>query len=290
MPAPGVFVDTGRSTVTDRGALPPTEAPSRAERWLPLLRCMTETFPRWAVWKNVESALTGHGDVDSFAPSSDWAAIERVWLEWLRAEKLGPAIVCRHVPQGPHFVTLDESPYLLQFDVKVRGTFRGSTLIDVDSLLALAELDERGFRRIRPGAEGVLKLLYNGMRLGGRPDAGGLAAKGVVELLRRDPEGAREAARRLLGPARRPMLRAVEALLAGGWDRRSLVLVEAWTAVRSVAEPHVAASRLWFGAVLKKRCPVLQVIRQHDRRIPDDREAWLAHVARTGHRVVRLYG
>ena len=264
----------------------PASARDRAELWLPFLRRMTESFPRWAVWKNVESALHGHGDVDSFAPSSDWPAIEALWLEWVRAEGLGPAIVCPHVPQGPHFVALDDSPWIVQFDVKVRGTFRGSTLIDVDDLLALAEIDARGFRRIRPGAEGVLKLLYNGMTLGARPDPAGLEGKHVVELLREDPEGARRAAERLLGPARRPMLRAVDALLADRWDRRSLLLVEAWTAARAVAEPHVAASRAWFAAVLKPRCPVLQVIREHDRRVPADRDAWLARVARTGHRIV----
>jgi hypothetical protein len=266
-----------------------TEAPAgaRAELWLPFLRRLTEAFPRWAVWKNVESALTGHGDVDSFAPPGDWPAIEAAWIAWLRSEGLGPAIVCRHVPQGPHFVALDGSPWLLQFDVKVRGTFRGSTLIDVDDLLALAETDARGFRRIRPGAEGVLKLLYNGMRLGGRPDPAGLAAKNVVGLLEADPAGARLAARRLLGPAAGAMMRAVEALVEGRWDRAALVTVEGWAAARAVAEPHVAASRLWFGAVLKKRCPVLRVIRERDRRLPEDTKAWLARVARD-HRVIRL--
>jgi hypothetical protein len=261
----------------------------RTALWLPFLRRLTEAFPRWAVWKNVDSALGGHGDVDSFAPARDWPAIETLWLEWVRAEGLGPAIVCRHVPQGPHFVALDDSPWLVQFDVKVRGTFRGSTLIDVEDLIALAEIDPRGFRRIRPGAEGVLKLLYNGMRLGARPDPRGLEAKRVVELLRADPAGAEEAAARLLGPTRHAMNRAVDAVIEGGWDRRSLAKVEAWSALRSLAEPHVAASRLFFGLVLVKRCPVLRVIRRDDRRVPDDRREWLAEVRRT-HQMIETDG
>jgi hypothetical protein len=246
---------------------------------------VTEAFPSWAVWKNARSALKGHGDIDSFAPPRDWPAIEALWLEWVREEGMGPAIVCRHVPQGPHFISLDDSPWIVQFDVKVRGTFRGSTLIDVNDLLALAEIDEEGFRRIRPGADGLLKLLYNGMRRGGRPNEAGLASKGVVELLRDDREGARLAARRLLGPARGAMDRAVDALLDGGWNQRALARVEAWCALRAIAEPHVMASRLWFGSVTLKRCPILRVIRHSDRRVPADREAWLNEVA-LSHRVI----
>ena len=253
----------------------------RADMWLRLLREVTAAFPRWAVWKNVASALEGHGDVDSFAPPADWPGIEEVWRAWLEAEGLGPPIVCRHVPQGPHFVALEPgSPWIVQFDVKEMGTFRGSKLIDVDDLARLSEIDARGFRRIRPGAEGVLKLLYNGMRTWGRRDDAGLASKRVAELLRADPEGARLAAR-LLGPAHGAVERAVERYLAGGWDRPALVAAEAWALLRSVTQPRVAGSRIWFNQVGKKRCPVLQSIRRHDRRIPGGREAWLAEVART---------
>lgn len=252
----------------------------RTERWLRLLRRVTESFPRWSVWKNVASALEGHGDVDSFAPPGDWSAIQDVWLTWLRDEGIDTAILCRHVPQGPHFIALEQgSPWLWQFDVKERGTLRGATLIDVDDLAGLAEIDDRGFRRIRPGSEGVLKLLYNGMHPGGKPDYEGIAEKDVVALLEADPEGVRLAAERLCGPARGPMLDAVEALLRGEWDRTALLAVEAWFRIKALSEPRVAVSRTWFNLVLKRNCPILQVIRHRDRRIPGDRAAWLAEVA-----------
>ncbi|HUP18961.1 MAG TPA: hypothetical protein VM778_03300 [Gemmatimonadota bacterium] len=259
----------------------------RSALWIPLLQRVTREFPRWAVWKNVESALSGHGDVDSFAPPEDWPAIARTWRAWARESGLGPAIVCRHVPQGPHFVALEPgSPWLVQFDVKMLATFRGFGLMDVPELLELAEMDERGFRRIRPGAEGVLKLVYNGMRPGGRKDEAGLEAKRVVELLRSDPEGVRRGAE-LFGPARGAVQRAVDAVVAGNWSRSSLVAVEAWSLVRSLAEPQTSLGRLWFGQVTKKRCPILQVIRERDRRLPGDVDAWLEAVRRApGHTVL----
>lgn len=252
----------------------------RTELWLPLLRRLTETFPRWAVWKNVESALAGTGDVDSFAPPGDWPAIQAMFFDWAREQGMGPAVICRHIPQGPHFVTFQEgSEHIVQLDVKERGTFRGSTLIDAEALLPLSEIDERGFRRIRPGAEGVIKLCMNGVARGGRPNWEGLKRKRVAELLAADPEGV-VAAASLLGRAGNAVLRGARAVEQGGWDRRAMATVEAWSLLRSAAEPQVALSRVWFYNVSGKHCSLIQLIREHERRVPEDLEAWLALLAR----------
>lgn len=260
-------------------------ASDRADLWLPLLRELTSTYPGWAVWKNITSAFAGTGDVDSFAPPSDWPAIQQTFVDWARAQGLGPVLVCRHIPQGPHFITFEPgSPYIVQLDVKVRGTFRGSTLVDTWSLLPLTELDERGFRRARPGAEGVIKLCMNGVRRGGRPNEEALRAKGVAQLLASDPEGVARAAE-WLGPARDALLRGVTAVIAGGWDRSAMTAVEAWCLVRAVTEPTVAASRWWFLNVTAERCLVVDLIRTHDRRIDGDLDTWLASAAE-GHELV----
>lgn len=257
-----------------------TTAQDRTELWLPLLRELTDTYPGWAVWKNVSSAFAGTGDVDSFAPPSDWDAIEHTFSRWAARQGLGPMIVCRHIPQGPHFIALQEgSPYLVQLDVKVRGTFRGSTLIDAWQLSDFSEIDDLGFRRVRPGVEGVIKLLMNGTRKGGAPNHNGLRVKNVRDLLATDPEGV-EAASVLLGPAAGALRRGAAAVLADGWDHRAMRTVDAWCLARSVAEPGVAASRVWFLKYRAPRCPVVALIRDHDRRVPDDRSAWLAEVAR----------
>ena len=256
-----------------------TVAVDRTDLWLPLLQRLTDVFPRWAIWKNVESALAGTGDVDSFAPPGDWPAIQEVFREWVREQGLGPVIICRHIPQGPHFVTLqDESPYIVQLDVKERATFRGSTLVDFETLLPLSEIDARGVRRVRPGVEAVIKLCTNGIVKGGRPNWQGLEEKNVAALLAADPEGLRAGAK-LLGRAERALLTGAEALLAGGWDQRAMATVETWSFLRSFAEPAVPASRWWFLRVTAKRCPLLRVIRQHNRMVLGDRDQFLRDLA-----------
>lgn len=253
----------------------------RTELWLSLLRELTATYPRWAIWKNVTSAFAGTGDVDSFAPPEDWPAIGRTFEAWVREHELGPLIICRHIPQGPHFMTLQEgSPYLVQLDVKVRGTFRGSTLIDASDLQRLSEIDPLGFRRVRPGVEGVIKLLLNGTRKGGGPNLEGLRVKRVADLLAADPPGVADGVE-LAGAAAPALQRGVDAVLAGTWDHAAMRRVEAWFALRSLTEPGVAVSRLWFLKYRAPRCPVVSLIRDHERRVPDDRDRWLAEVSRS---------
>jgi hypothetical protein len=140
------------------------------------------------------------------------------------------------------------------------------------------EIDERGFRRVRPGAEGVILLTQNGMRWGGRPDPEGLARKRVRELLRSDPDGVRAAAR-LFGPASGALLAGAHSVVAGSWNRPAMVAVEAWAVLRALLAPHVLVTRLWAKRV-KKRCPVLRSICSSGRRVPSDVGAWLRAVER----------
>lgn len=258
------------------------DAADRTDLWLPLLQRLTEQYPGWAVWKNVTSAFAGTGDVDSFAPPEVWPDIQRTFETWVSEHaELGPVIICRHIPQGPHFITLQVgSPYIVQLDVKERGTFRGSTLIDAWDLRRLSEMDPRGFRRVRPGVEGVIKLCMNGLRRGGHPNPEGLRTKQVVELLRADPDGV-DAAAELLGPAAYALRRGAQAVVEGTWDQRAMRTVDAWSLARSVAEPRVAVSRLWFLYYQAARCPVVSLIRDGERRVPEDREAWLREISRS---------
>ena len=260
-------------------------APDRTELWLGLLRTLTAEFPRLAVWKNAASAFAGTGDLDVFAPREDWRAIEQSFMTWSRAQGFSPVVVCRHVPSGPHLLAVaKDSDYLVHLDISIRGTFRGSTLVDVRELQDLTEMDEQGYRRVRPGAEGIFKLCMNGTRRGGRPNHEALEIKNVAPLLASDPVGVLMASR-LLGPMSAAVRRGASAVVEGGWDRAAMRQVEAWCLLRGLAEPQVAASRLWVNHWIAGSCPVIRLVKENNRRLPADRERWIAEVARS-HEVI----
>lgn len=261
-------------------------APPPAHLWLPLLQRLTDVAPGWLVWKNADAGLAGRGDIDSVAPRAQWNAIQREFRDWAQASKLGPVIVCRHIPKMLDLVALgDESETFMELDLNCGKVFRGSVLFRPEQLLALSAVDPRGFRRLRPGAEGLLLLVFNGMGRGGRMRPSELRRRRIPELLREDRPGVVSAAR-LFGPASRAVLRAAEEVLEDRWDQRALLEVEAWSLARAIIEPDAALGRAWFRLVTKRRCPVLRAV-FGGRRITADRDAWLASVART-HRVYAL--
>jgi hypothetical protein len=253
-------------------------AADRAALWTPLIQTLTREFPDWTIWKNVDAALAGSGDIDSAAPQRDWDSIVLTFRAWAREWGLGPVIECRHPPRTMFLVALDSSrSTFLELDVLARKYFRGGTLFRAEELLPLARLDDRQFRIIRQPAQALILLLCNGLRWGGTPDFGGIRKRHVVALLESDLDGVREAARCLHLPEG-PVMTAVEALLAGKWDRRSMLMIEGSAMLRAFREPAIIASRVRFRAFSKKGCPLLRTIFYGDRLIPGDPDAWLREV------------
>ena len=254
---------------------------ARTELWLPLLRTLTEKSPGWLLWKNAESAFTGVGDIDAAAPVGEWPVVERCFREWAEEQGVGPVIVCHHIPGGLNLVAVPaDSATLLEMGVKNDKIWRGSPLFEYDDLRPLAGMDPRGFRRLRPGAEGFFKLMLNGSRWNGQPNDEGLRTKNVASLLRQDPEGARLAAK-TFGPAARAAVAAAEGAASGDWNRSAMLTVTAWALLRSAWQPAVLAQRLKFRLLAKKRCPVVATLLGDQRRIPADRDGWLRRVAET---------
>lgn len=246
--------------------------------WLPLLAQLTDAHPAWGLWKNADSALEGHGDFDSTAPASLWGDISQTFSEWAVGNGYGPVAACRHVPGVLFLIALDEErSTFLELDVNARKYFRGWTVFRPEDLAPLMEIDERGFRRVRPGAEGVILLTQNGLKWGGRPDLEGLRKRRVGEVLRSDPEGARRAAE-LFGVAQRPLERGIRRVTEGSWDRRAMLAVEARAVAGALMEPGILLTRFQAKRV-KRRCPMLTAIFSDARRISGDPRRWLESVA-----------
>ncbi|MBA3583053.1 MAG: hypothetical protein H0W36_00740 [Gemmatimonadetes bacterium] len=261
------------------GPASPAAPRGLSDAWTDLLRRLTSANPDRGVWKNVEAGLAGTGDIDFVASMEEWDEIEAEFRQWAAGEGLGPVFACRHVPGSLFLVAVDrETSTFLQLDVRGRATFRGSTLFTARDLAPLIEQDRRGFRRLRPGAEGLLKLVGVGVRRGGRPRPKALAKEQVVELLARDPTGVRLTAH-LFGMASGAVLAGASGLIEGRWNRRAMLLVEARAAVRALLQPVSVIDRLRERRA-KKRCPLLRAGIVHKRRIPGHPAAWLAEVER----------
>ena len=248
--------------------------------WIPLLQGLTRAAPGWTVWKNVDSALHGEGDVDAAAPRHQWPILQRIFRGWAQEAGLSPVVICRHIPGGINMVALpDNNEPFFELGMKDRRIWRGATLFRAPDLEGLLELDPRGFRTVRPGAEGLFKLLLNGVTRGGAPDHAALVKKGVADLLRKDPDGVTLAAR-LLGPVRAAGIAAAEAVTEGRWDRRAAALIEAWFLTKAVTQPHVSLPRAYFKLRGRNQCPVVSAILSENRRVDGEPIEWARSVSR----------
>jgi hypothetical protein len=252
-------------------------APLTSTDLLALVRALTEASASWTVWKNADEALAGIGDIDSAAPESEWPAIRWTFTAWAAGSGLTTVAPCTHVPGVLVLLAVDEAQRkLVELDVAARQPLRGGTLFAAEDLLSLSVTDTLGFRRLRPGAEGVLLLFLKGMRRGGRRDVAGLNRRRIPELLRSDARGAEEAAG-LFGPAAPLAAGAIRAVAAGRWPRLRLVMVEAFALGRALRSPIRLAERIRYRRV-RRTCPVLRTIGHGHRQLPDDLGGWLIAV------------
>jgi len=255
---------------------------TRANLWLPLLRRLTQSSPTWGVWKRPESALDGEGDVDALGARGEWGTIVGEYVAWAHEAALGPVVVCTHAPDLLVLAACEgERPTrLLQMDVYSHRIFRGARVASAEGLRPLMCLDERGFRRLRPGAEGLLLLLAEGVRRGGRP-AKPAATEAIARLLRKDREGTERAALALGGRGAH-LFAAARALADGGWDRGELMLYELSSASRLLGHPRELATCLVRDARRLRPCGLLRAL-QAGRRVPGDPQSWLDEMRRSHH-------
>jgi hypothetical protein len=254
-----------------------------SEEWLPLLQRLTSISESWGVWKNADRALAGHGDVDSVAPTDEHLMLRAEFAAWAAQGGFRWLVQCEHAGGILVLIALQDSRWA-QLDLVFETPFRGTRLFSAEQLRPLMVLDERGFRRVREGAEGLFLFLYKGIRWGGRPDWANISKYQVVDKMHRDWGGA-EAASRLLGPARDPLLRAARHAVAGEWAAAPLLQAEALMLMRALKSPRIVASRAIARGWSLPRCVVAKAIATGRR--PEPLEEWLQQ-ARFKHDVAAL--
>jgi hypothetical protein len=249
----------------------------RYELWRRLLVGLTEAAPNWGVAGNVDEGLLGEGDVDLIAPVADWGAVEQHFRAWAEAHGLSPVVTCTHRPGVLELVALGSGDKPV-YQVEVLGFrhFRGARLYRAEHLVAAMEMDPRGWRRLRPGAAGVVKLLPNGVTWSGGLKWHGPKAQRVLKVLKDDPEGVRAAARAfesLEGLVATAALRAGQ----GRWSRWRMTLIGLWALVKGLGHPQSFIARAGF-RLRTDRCELLATVKNQEL-VRRDPAKWLARVA-----------
>jgi hypothetical protein len=244
LPLSESLTPTSRVQVESSRARPPTdgEGSTESSRWLPLLRQLTQDAPSLVVWKNASRTLQGEGDLDVVAAPSDWPVIVDLFVRWADGQGLTPAL-CDHVPNSLFLRAEGSDPPAFELDVKSRGTFLRSVLFEALDLSSLVEWDPLGFRRLRPGAEGLLKLLLNGVSRRGTPKWERVAREDIGRLVAADPAGVMAAAS-LFGWAAWAARDVARAVAAGRWSRSSMLVLQAWAARNAFRHPSILIRRI----------------------------------------------
>lgn len=256
---------------------------------------LSARHPSFLVWKHLDRAVRGVGDVDAAAPATDAPRIVDDAASLARS-LLGAAAVirCDHVADKrlTFFVLPRLLPQLFELDVCV-GPSRGLTpWADPARMAKLAILDDRGIRRLRPGAEALVSLVYHGLSYHGGRRLSGDEEEIVTSGLRRDRDGAHYACSLLAPlPARRPLHRLLEMVEAGVWVP-SLSRHAFWGFVVSgAAHPAFTGRRIAFRSRIAARrdCVMHRVAQAHGRRVEEHRvPALLAAARQDGHNVVLM--
>jgi hypothetical protein len=211
--------------------------------------------------------------MDSAAPASAWNDITDVFAAWASYGHLGPVVVCDHFP-GVRFLITNVSsgvPFT-ELDVCHIQQFRGAALFTATQLGPLHRMDDRGFRRLLPGAEGTLVLLLKHCRLFGRM---GMPSPDLRSMLQDEAELHLTATTLNIPP--KALQRLARQVVLGDWSRYDALIIQASQLMRIPRDPRLTRDRIRLRAHGIVRCRVMQsVLREH--RVVDNPTAWWSAV------------
>jgi hypothetical protein len=255
---------------------------------------LTRRHEHLLVWKHLDRALQGRGDIDAAAPEGETAAIAADAVS-IAADTLSASHVihCDHVADKrlQFFVQPERLPQLFEFDLCVQPSRGFAPWADPHSMVPLAIVGVHGIRHLRPGAEAVVSLVYHGISWRGQDKLAGDERQIVEKGLADDLEGVYDACRTLPpGPARSPLLVLIENLCRGTWSRRYAQHAFSGFVLGGLARPAFAARRGMYRAHLAvgRECLMSRLARSHDRRVPAGGVDALLDAARAGGHEIRM--
>jgi len=237
--------------------------------WLPLLERLTSELRTWGVWKGRPETRGISGDVDSVCAADEWPAALDVFYEWASQNACEPVVACDHFPGLRILAACSGSrpASLLQLDLYAQHVFRGATLVDARRLRPL--MIDGPYRRLRPGAEGLLQLILR-TRGGGRHPHN-VPASPALGLVSDDVEGAKQLAS-LVGL--RPDV--VDAVSTGGWSQRAFVSLEL-RSLRALASPSELRRCVVRDYRRARPCALVAAL-ERGRVVSGDKARWLQEV------------
>lgn len=247
------------------------------------------------VWKHLDRALQGRGDVDAAAPRGTANAVladaRAIAGTHLRASHV---ISCEHVADKrlQFYVQPARLPQLFELDICTQPSRGLSPWAQPATMATLSMLDATGIRRLRPGPEAVVSLVYHGISSTGVPRLHDDEAEIVQKGLAVDLEGARSACNTLLPiPARSSMQQLLALTADGGWHRGLASAAYLGFLAAGFAHPHFTGRRVAFRVRLAtgRECVMSDLARHHSRRVlPTQLPDLLRLAAAQGHRVQEL--
>jgi hypothetical protein len=259
------------------------------------LRELTTRHDGLLVWKHLDRALRGMGDIDAAAVAAD---IDRIHADArsIGARTLGAthAITCDHVADKrlQFFVQPHRLPQLFEFDVTTQPSRGLAPWARPHVLLQFAAIREDGIRNIRQGAEAIVSLVYHGLSASGRFRLAGDEESIVRRGLDEDLSCAMDAAAAFAPvAARHALVRLVAAASRRSWNERDAALAYFGFCASAVVNPRFSTQRTLFRARLStgRECSMSKLARIAGRKVPAaDIGAFLDAVGRDGHRVTTL--
>jgi hypothetical protein len=256
---------------------------------------LTRRHERLVVWKHLDRSLRGQGDVDATAPEQDVPAITQDAIS-IAAATLSAThtILCDHVPSARlhFFVQPHRLPHLFELDIWMQPSRGSARWADPCTIVPLAILGVYEIRQLRPGAEAVMLLVYQGLSWKGQNRLTGEEQETVERGLADDLEGAYEACRAFPPrPARAALLTLVGRLHHGTWSRKYALQAFGGFALAGLAHPDFAARQAMHRVqfILGRECLMFKLMRRHHRQVPPYGVDTLLNAARaSGHIVSTL--